>query len=89
MSDNQEPRAIPIQELLDVISDLRREVNVLNVAFSYLPFSFPDDQLRTTTESLRMESKNPARDAEQQAAFIRLAEQIEIRSKSAFTLSSE
>lgn len=89
MSDNQEPRAIPIQELLDVISDLRREVNVLNVAFSYLPFSFPDDQLRATIESLRFESTNPGRDAEQQAAFKRLLEQLESRSKNAFILSSE
>lgn len=40
MSDNQEPRAIPIQELLDVISDLRREVNVLNVAFLILAVFF-------------------------------------------------
>ncbi len=89
MPNRQEPRAIPIQELLDIISELRREVNVLNIAFSYLPFSFPDDQLRETIESLRFESTNPNRDAEQQNAFQRLLEELEIRSNKAFIQSSE
>ncbi|MEC5321596.1 hypothetical protein VSX61_22170 [Brenneria populi subsp. brevivirga] len=51
-----------IEQLLDVVSNLRIEVNALNVAFSYLAFSFQNEKLKPTIEALRFESTNPNRD---------------------------
>ncbi|GDN51661.1 ybl58 [Escherichia coli] len=39
---------ISLQELLDCISRLRDDVNALAVAFSYLAFSIPKEQMQPT-----------------------------------------
>lgn len=85
MSDNKTESVVSIEELLNVVSDLRREVNTLNVAFSYLAYSFPEDQLKLTIEGLRFESTNPNRDADQQATFKALLDQLEPRTKKMFS----
>ncbi len=50
---------ISLQELLDCISRLRDDVNALTVAFSYLAFSIPKEQMQPTLASLQLESLNP------------------------------
>ncbi len=50
---------ISLQELLDCISRLRDDVNALTVAFSYLAFSIPKEQMKPTLASLLLESRNP------------------------------
>ena len=47
---------ISLQELLDCISKLRDDVNALTVAFSYLAFSIPKEQMQPTLASLQLES---------------------------------
>lgn len=72
---------ITIKELLETIDSLIRQVNALNIAFSYLPFTFTGEQLRPTLEALRIESVNPRRDAPQQEVFRVLVAEIESRMK--------
>ncbi|WP_145590739.1 hypothetical protein [Yersinia aleksiciae] len=86
MSDSINSEKVEITELLKLVSDLRREVNVLNVAFSYLPFSLPDDTLRATIEALRYESNNNKRTVEQRAAFENLVTQMDERTKGQITI---
>ncbi|WP_340080876.1 hypothetical protein [Escherichia coli] len=50
---------ISLQELLDSISRLREDVNTLTVAFSYLAFSIPREQMQSTLASIQFESCNP------------------------------
>jgi len=73
--------SVEFQELLDIISDLRREVNVLNTAFCYLPFTLRGEQMRATIESLRYESINDTYDDEQRAAFKRIVDELDKRTK--------
>ncbi|MEF5570982.1 hypothetical protein U9012_26835, partial [Escherichia coli] len=42
-----------VQELLDSISRLREDVNTLTVAFSYLAFSIPREQMQSTLASIQ------------------------------------
>ena len=64
---------ISLQELLDSISRLREDVNTLTVAFSYLAFSIPREQMQSTLASIQFESCNPKWSQEQQDSFRRLA----------------
>ncbi|MEI9694583.1 hypothetical protein V5074_15795 [Atlantibacter hermannii] len=73
--------SVEFQELLDIISDLRREVNVLNTAFCYLPFTLRGEQMRAVIESLRYESINETYDDEQRAAFKRIVDELDKRTK--------
>lgn len=57
---------ISLQELLDSISRLREDVNTLTVAFSYLAFSIPREQMQSTLASIQFESCNPKWSQEQQ-----------------------
>lgn len=57
---------ISLQELLDCISKLRDDVNALTVAFSYLAFSIPKEQMQPTLASLQLESLNPKWSQQQQ-----------------------
>ena len=49
---------ISLQELLDCISKLRDDVNALTVAFSYLAFSIPKEQMQPTLASLQGNDSN-------------------------------
>ncbi|WP_434218884.1 hypothetical protein [Escherichia coli] len=60
---------ISLQELLDSISRLREDVNTLTVAFSYLAFSIPREQMQSTLASIQFESCNPKWSQEQQESF--------------------
>ena len=60
---------ISLQELLDCISKLRDDVNALTVAFSYLAFSIPKEQMQPTLASLQLESLNPKWSQQQQNSF--------------------
>ncbi len=64
---------ISLQELLDCISKLRDDVNALTVAFSYLVFSIPKEQMQPTLASLQLESLNPKWSQQQQNSFKWLA----------------
>lgn len=86
MSDSINSEKVEISELLKLVSDLRREVNVLNVAFSYLPLSLPDDALQVTIEALRYESNNIKWTVEQRAAFENLVTQMDERTKGQITI---
>lgn len=70
---------IAITDILEVIDSLTRQVNALNIAFSYLPFTLRGEQMKPTLEALRFESVNPRRDPLQQEAFTFLLKQIESR----------
>lgn len=72
-----EKKSIKAQELLDVISTLRDDVNTLTVAFSYLAFSIPKEKMSLTLASLQFESTNPNWSPQQQDSFKRLAEELE------------
>ena len=79
-----EKNEIEIQQLLDIISDLRREMNVLNTAFCYLPFSFRGEQMQATIKALEYEARNEKYDQKQRDAFKRIASEIEMRTKGEF-----
>lgn len=50
---------ISLQELLDSISRLREDVNTLTVAFSYLAFSIPREQMQSTLASISLNHAIP------------------------------
>ena len=62
---------ISLQELLDSISRLREDVNTLTVAFSYLAFSIPREQMQSTLASIQFESSKPKWSQEQKDSFWR------------------
>ncbi|MFP3373911.1 hypothetical protein, partial [Pseudomonas sp. SIMBA_068] len=68
---------ISLQELLDCISKLRDDVNALTVAFSYLAFSIPKEQMQPTLAAHQLESRNPKWSQQQQNSFKWLAVLLE------------
>lgn len=68
---------LSVQELLDCISRLRDDVNALTVAFSYLAFSIPREQMLPTLASIHFESRNTKWSQEQQNSFRWLATLLE------------
>lgn len=64
-------------ELLALIADQKRRLNVLEVAFSYLAFSLDDKATQLLIHSLKLEAQNQNRDAETQKHFARLATELE------------
>ncbi|WP_338658683.1 hypothetical protein [Yersinia intermedia] len=86
MSDSNNSERISMSDMVKVINKLRNEVNVLNIAFSYLPFSMPNEELRNTIEALRYESNNKNRAAEQREAFEMLVTQMDERTKGKITI---
>ena len=80
---------ISLQELLDCISKLRDDVNALTVAFSYLAFSIPKEQMQPTLASLQLESLNPKWSQQQQNSFKWLAVLLEEKYAGEITFSAE
>ncbi|EFH4772424.1 hypothetical protein LLU00_003781 [Escherichia coli] len=76
---------ISLQELLDCISKLRDDV----VAFSYLAFSIPKEQMQPTLASLQLESLNPKWSQQQQNSFKWLAVLLEEKYAGEITISAE
>jgi hypothetical protein len=77
---------ISLQELLDCISRLR---DALAVAFSYLAFSIPKEQMQPTLASLQLESINPKWSQQQQNSFKWLAVLLEEKYAGEITISAE
>lgn len=69
--------AMTFGELLALIADQKRRLNVLEVAFSYLAFSLDDKANQRLIHSLKLESHSQNRDAETQKHFAHLAEELE------------
>lgn len=69
--------AMTFGELLALIADQKRRLNVLEVAFSYLAFSLDDKANQRLIHNLRLESQSQNRDAETQKHFAHLAEELE------------
>lgn len=69
--------AMTFGELLTVIADQKRRLNVLEVAFSYLAFGLDDKANQLLIHSLKLEAQNQNRDAETQQHFAQLAGELE------------
>ncbi|ENK6899864.1 TPA: hypothetical protein RY409_004568 [Escherichia albertii] len=80
---------ISAQELLDCISRLREDVNTLTIAFSYLAFSIPREQMQSTLASIQFESRNPKWSREQQNSFKWLAALLEEKYAGKITIPAE
>ncbi len=80
---------ISLQELLDSISRLREDVNTLTVAFSYLAFSIPREQMQSTLASIQFESCHPKWSQEQQDSFRRLAVLLDEKYAGKITISAD
>ncbi|AHG22223.1 hypothetical protein Z042_23400 [Chania multitudinisentens RB-25] len=64
-------------ELIALIADQKRRLNVLEIAFSYLAFSLDDKANHLLIHSLKLEAQNQSRDAETQKHFAHLATELE------------
>ncbi len=80
---------ISLQELFNYISRLRNDVNALTVAFSYLAFAIPREQMQSTLASLQFESCSPKWSQEQQDSFKWLAALLEEKYAGEITISAE
>ncbi len=80
---------ISLQELLDCISKLRDDVNALTVAFSYLAFSIPKEQMQPTLASLQLESLIPKWSQQLQNSLMWLAILLEEKYAGEITISAE
>ncbi|MDW5499668.1 hypothetical protein R6Y99_07655 [Pseudomonas lundensis] len=78
--------AMTFGELLALIADQKRRLNVLEVAFSYLAFGQDDKANQLLIHSLKLESQNQSRDAETQQHFAHLATELEKRLQGTSTL---
>ena len=76
--DKDKPEeAMTFGELLALIADQKRRLNVLEVAFSYLSFGLNDKANQLLIHSLKLEAQNQNRDAEMQKHFAHLAAELE------------
>ncbi|MBU5384720.1 hypothetical protein [Citrobacter cronae] len=64
-------------ELPNEMNSLREDVYALTVAFSYLAYALPEENMRMILTRLRYESVNSMLSSQQQNSFKRLAEQLE------------
>lgn len=77
-SDNPE-HAMTFGELLELIHDQQRRINVLETAFSYLAFGLEKKSCQLLTHSLKLEANNQTYDEKTQQYFAKLAELFETR----------
>lgn len=76
--DKEKPEgALTFGELLALIADQKRRLNVIEVAFSYLAFSLDDKANQLLIHSLKLEAQNQHRDPETQKHFANLAAELE------------
>lgn len=80
---------ISVRELLNCISRLRDDVNTLNVAFSYLAFAIPREQMLPALASIHFESRSSKWSHEQQNSFRWLAALLEEKYADNITVSEE
>lgn len=75
-------------ELLDEINNLREDVHALTVAFSYLAFAIPEENMRLILTRIHNESANSMLTSQQQNSFKQLAEQLEEKLANTSIISS-
>lgn len=68
--------AMTFGELLALIGEQQRRLNVLEIAFSYLSFSLDEKANQLLIHNLILESQNQNRDAIMQKYFAQLAEEL-------------
>ncbi|XBS71195.1 hypothetical protein ABK905_09665 [Acerihabitans sp. KWT182] len=76
MNVNKPEEAMTFGELLDLISEQQRRLNVLEIAFSYLSFSLDEKANQLLINNLMLEAQNQNRDAVMQKYFSQLAEEL-------------
>ncbi|WP_431222702.1 hypothetical protein ACQ86O_20980 [Serratia sp. L9] len=72
--------AMTFGELLALIADQKRRLNVVEVAFSYLAFGLDAKANQLLIHSLKLEAQNQNRDPETQKHFAHLAAELESHS---------
>ncbi|TQI80206.1 hypothetical protein FHU10_4934 [Serratia fonticola] len=78
--DKEKPEeTMTFGELLALIADQKRRLNVVEVAFSYLAFGLDDKANQLLIHSLKLEAQNQNRDPETQKHFAHLAAELESR----------
>lgn len=76
--DKEKPEeTMTFGELLALIADQKRRLNVVEVAFSYLAFGLDDKANQLLIHSLKLEAQNQNRDPETQKHFAHLAAELE------------
>lgn len=76
MIANKPEEAMTFGELLALIGEQQRRLNVLEIAFSYLSFSLDEKANQLLIHNLVLESQNQNRDASMQKYFAQLAEEL-------------
>lgn len=76
MIGNKPEEAMTFGELLALIGEQQRRLNVLEIAFSYLSFSLDEKANQLLIHNLMLESQNQNRDAIMQKYFAQLAEEL-------------
>ncbi|WP_410015762.1 hypothetical protein [Sodalis sp. C49] len=76
MIANKPEEAMTFGELLALIGEQQRRLNVLEIAFSYLSFSLDEKANQLLIHNLMLESQNQNRDAIMQKYFAQLAEEL-------------
>ena len=79
MSADNPEQAMTFGELLTMIGDQQRRLNVLENAFSLLSFCLDDRSTQLLIHSLRLEGQNQQRDEQTQQHFVQLAGELERR----------
>ncbi|TCV98239.1 hypothetical protein [Biostraticola tofi] len=76
MTADKPEETMTFGELLQLISEQQRRLNVLEIAFSYLSFSLDEKANQLLVHNLLLESQNQNRDATMQKYFSQLAEEL-------------
>mgnify|MGYP004722282801 CR=1 FL=1 len=79
MSADNPEQAMTFGELLTMIGDQQRRLNVLENAFSLLSFCLDERANQLLIHSLRLEGQNQYRDEQTQQHFLQLAGELEKR----------
>ena len=79
MNNDNPEHAMTFGELLELIHDQQRRINVLETAFSYLAFGLEGKSCQLLIHSLKLEANNQTYDTKSQEYFAKLAEQFEVR----------
>lgn len=76
MSADKPEESMTFGELLQLIGEQQRRLNVLEIAFSYLSFSLDEKANQLLINNLRLESQNQNRDVVMQKYFNQLADEL-------------
>ncbi|WP_413734249.1 hypothetical protein ACL2XP_17660 [Sodalis sp. RH21] len=76
MMTTKPEEAMTFGELLELISQQQRRLNVLEIAFSYLSFSLDEKANQLLIHNLLLEAQNQNRDAIMQKYFSQLANEM-------------